>query len=126
MSTSSKHTFDSDRMQSKTLQTLVGLTEKYESKANNTPTVAYDDSFWTDLQNTLQSYTHKRYQLASAGSYTTLAAYLRDLEQFGIPLIIGRARNRIETGDPLQIETTTFWNTIYDEIESFETNTITE
>lgn len=125
MSTTPQQNFNSDRMQSRTLTTLVNIAEQYEDKANDTATVAYDPTFWNDLQQTLQHYTKKRRKLAQAGSYTRLAVYLRALEQFGIPLAVGRARHRVENDDPLIIKTIDFWNDFYTDIKTFETNATT-
>lgn len=123
MSITPPRNFDTDRMQTRTLTTLVSIAEQYETKANNTPSVAYDSSFWQTLQQALQKQTRKYRQLAQAGAYTSLTAYLRDLEQYGIPLAIGRARNRVENGDPHKIETTEFWHKLYTDIKNFETTT---
>lgn len=123
MSITPQKNFSSDRMRSRTKSTLISLAKEYESEANDTPSVAYDNAFWNGLQRTLQAHAQKKCRIAEAGSYTELAAYLRDLEQYGIPLAVGRARHRVENENPRIIATSELWDDLYEDIEEFDTNT---
>lgn len=123
MSIQHNQNFNSERMKTRTLDSLEKTIARYENAANNAPSSAYDSGFWTQLQQRLQTYTSKHRKLAVAGQYTDLAAYLRDLEQYGIPLAVGRAQNRVENDDPFIIATTEFWDDFRADIREFETNT---
>lgn len=112
-----------EELKTRVLSSLINIAAQSEHKAKNVPTVAYDSEFWDDLQSGLREFTYKRRAMVQPDAPDSLVAYLRDLEQYGIPLAIGRARNRVENGDPRKIETEAFWEHFYSDITEFETTT---
>lgn len=121
MSITTSGNFDGDRMARRTRETVLRKINHAEKIANETPTVAYDDEFWSNFENSCAEVVARKCELLQAGDYHSAAIELSEFELFGVRLGIDKLRRRVEQAvDPNVIQNSDLWDDLREHVEEFD------